>query len=59
MGLQWCPGRVVGHSLVWDVACPDTFAHSYLATSKTGALAAHAEERKVASTSNPVCPSGH
>ena len=34
MGLQWCPVRVHGCSLVWDVACPDTFAHSYLALSR-------------------------
>ena len=37
-----------GRVLVWDVTCPDTYAHSHimLATREAGAVAAHAEQRK-------------
>ena len=41
-----------GKSLIWDATCPDTLAQSYraAATSSTGAVAARAETRKLAST---------
>ena len=43
-----------GKALVWDATCPDTFAPSYraLATSSNGAVAAAAEERKLAKYAN-------
>ena len=39
-----------GKPLVWDATCPDTLAPSYrdMASIRTGAVAATAEERKVA-----------
>ena len=39
-----------GKPLVWDATCPDTLAPSYcdMASTRTGAVAAAAEERKVA-----------
>ena len=39
-----------GKPLVWDATCPDTLAPSYrdMASIRTGAVAAAAEERKVA-----------
>ena len=41
-----------GKPLVWDATCPDTLAPSYLglSASSTGAVAAAAEERKMAKT---------
>ena len=43
-----------GKPLVWDATCPDTFASSYraLSTSCAGAVAAAAEERKLAKYAN-------